>query len=65
MSNSIQRDFLFHVYIGTAYQGPQRAANKHAAIRLYAQRVKKSELIFHAVQVDAEALVKEHKQARA
>jgi len=39
---------LFHIYVGTKYQGPVRADNKHQAVMLYAERAHKSPLIFHA-----------------
>lgn len=43
---------LFYVYVGKKFQGPIRAQNKHEAVMLYAERVHKSSLIFHAVPAD-------------
>jgi len=54
---------LFHIFVGTQYQGPVRADNKHQAVLLYAERVHKSPLIFHAKPADVR--VQDLKQPKA
>lgn len=39
---------LFHVYIGTKYQGPIRANTLQQAVHLYARKVDRSPLIYRA-----------------
>lgn len=65
MTQAIQREFLFHVYIGTAYQGPQRARNPKQAVELFANRMNKSPYIFNAKQANPDELVRDLKRPHA
>jgi len=46
MSNQRQ---LFHIYIGTVYQGPIKAKDADHACVLYAKSTRKSRHIYHAM----------------
>lgn len=39
---------LYHIYVGTKYQGPQRGEDDRHAIILFAQKMDRSPLIFNA-----------------
>jgi hypothetical protein len=44
----MQHEQLFHIYIGTKYQGPQKALNEQHAIIRFANKSGKSRLIYRA-----------------
>lgn len=53
---------LFHIYIGTAYQGAQRAPDAERAIARWARWACKSRLIFRAEPARSVQQLKQRKE---